>query len=628
MRRGYLLSFFIIIIAFIYVGKLFFLQVVSQPKNQNGLRSSTVKKMFDYPERGYIYDRNNTLLVTNKQSYNLMIIPREVKPLDTVEFCELLDIDKGYFTKRYKRAKKWSSRLPSVFLAHLSKEDYAYLQEKMHKYEGFFIKKKLLRSYPIKSAANVLGYVNEVNDEVAKKNTYYQSGELIGTTGVEKQYETLLRGVKGVKYLQRDRFNKIIGPYKDGSHDTIPLTGNDLTLTLDSKLQQYGELLMSGKRGGIVAIEPATGEILSLITMPNYDPNLMVGRLRSKHSVIFFNDTVNKPMYDRSLLAQYAPGSPFKIIQGLIGLQEEIITPTTSFRCYHGYKYGNGPNDIMGCHCGIFDQPIQLRRGLAKSCNSYFSNVYRRIIEKYPTASEGMNVWSAHARSFGLGQYLGYDLPQGQKGLIPNAAMYNRWYPDGRWRATYTISNAIGQGQILTTPIQLANMTAAIANRGAYYTPHILKKTNDKTPIDYAFTVLHKTTIDKKHFTPIIEGMSDVFKTGTAKHVRLKDIEICGKTGTAENFMRIEGKKVQFEDHSIFVAFAPKDNPKIAIAVYIENGGYGSMIAAPIASLMIEKYLTGKIGKNKWWEQRMFDTNLGKVYEKQLLKPQSESTEE
>ena len=627
MKRGYLLSFFIISMAFVFIGKLFYLQVISQSNTGTNLKSSTIKKVFDYPERGYIYDRNGELLVANKQSYNLIIIPREVKPLDTLEFCKLLDIDKAYFLKRFDRAKHWSRRLPSVFLAHLSKEDYAYLQEKMHKYKGFFIERKLLRNYPQNSAANVLGYVNEVNDEIARRNPYYQAGELIGTTGVEKQYENFLRGKKGVKYLQRDHFNKIIGSYKGGVFDTIPVDGKDLTLTLDNELQLYGEALMAGKRGGIVAIEPGSGEILSLITMPSYNPNLMVGRERSKNSVIFFSDSINKPMYDRSLLAQYAPGSPFKIVQGLVGLQEEIITPTTSFRCFHGYKYGARNSEFMGCHCGIYNKPIQLRQGLAKSCNSYFSNVYRKIIEKYPTASEGMNAWSKHMRSFGLGQYLGYDLPQGQKGLIPDAALYNRWYPDGRWRATYTISNAIGQGQILTTPIQLANMTAAIANRGSFYTPHILKETSDATPIDSMYTSLKHTSINPKYFPPIIEGMHDVFKTGTAKHVRLKDIEICGKTGTAENFRRINGEKIQFEDHSIFVAFAPKHDPKIAIVVYIENGGFGSMIAAPITSLMIEKYLTGKT-TNKYWEQRMLHTNLEEEYQKQLILSNSESTEE
>lgn len=627
MKRGYLLSFCIISIAFIFIGKLFYLQITSQSNVENKLKSSTIKKIFDYPERGYIYDRNGTLLVANKQSYNLMVVPREVTSLDTLEFCSLLDIDKKYFKKRFNRAKKWSSRLPSVFLAHLSKEDYAYLQEKMYKYNGFYIEKKLLRTYPFSSAANVLGYVNQVNDEISKNNPYYQPGELIGTTGVEKQYEGFLRGKKGVKYLKRDHFNKIIGSYKNGKYDTIPKDGKDLTLTIDNELQLYGESLMVGKRGGIVAIEPNTGEIISLISTPSYNPNLMVGRERSKNSVIFFNDSINKPMYDRSLLAQYAPGSPFKIVQGLVGLQEEIITPKTSFRCFHGYRYGSRKSEFMGCHCGIYNKPIKLREGLAKSCNSYFSNVYKRIIEKYPTASEGMNNWNRHISSFGLGQYLGYDLPQGQKGLIPNAALYNKWYPDGRWRASYTISNAIGQGQILTTPIQLANMTAAIANRGYFYTPHILKSVSDNTLINPKYTTKKTTTIHPKHFIPIIEGMHDVFITGTAKHVRLKNIEICGKTGTAENFKRINGKKIQFEDHSIFVAFAPKNDPRIAVVVYIENGGYGSMIAAPITSLMIEKYLTGKT-TNKYWENRMLSTHLKEEYNKQLIKTTGESTSE
>ncbi|MGB2128809.1 MAG: penicillin-binding protein 2 [Flavicella sp.] len=615
MKRGYLLSFFIVTAALIYICKLFFLQVLSN-SDETPLQDATVKKIFDYPERGYIYDRNQTLLVSNKQSYNLMIVPREVKAIDTTEFCDLIHISKASFLKRYKKAKRWSSRLPSIFLAHLSKEDYAYLQEKLYKYKGFYIEKKSLRNYPINSAANILGYVNEVNDETARKKPEYQAGELIGTTGVEKQYENLLRGTKGYKYMQRDHFNRIIGPFKNGKFDSLPEQGKDLTLTIDTELQQYGEALMTNKRGGIVAIEPSTGEILTLVTMPNYNPNLMVGRLRSKYSVQFFNDSINKPMYDRSLLAQYAPGSPFKMIQGLIGLQEKIIDTKTGVKCFNGYRYGAREKEFMGCHCGIYNKRIQLREGIAKSCNSYFSTVYRRVIEKYPTASEGMNVWSKHVRSFGLGQYLGYDLPQGQKGLIPDAALYNRWYPDGRWRATYTISNAIGQGQILTTPIQLANMTAAIANRGYFYTPHILKNT-EVHPISKKYTTRRQTSIDQNHFDPIIEGMHDVFKTGTGKHVRLKDIEMCGKTGTAENFKRINGKKVQFEDHSIFVAFAPKKDPKIAIVVYIENGGYGATIAAPITSLMIEKYLKGTI-KNKWWEQRMFDTSLEDVYQNQL----------
>ena len=616
MKRGYLLTFFILLTAVMYVGKLFHLQIRSNDNEANLLKSSTVKKIYTYPERGYIYDRNGTLLVSNRLSYNLMIIPREVKPLDTLEFCKLLKIDKTSFIKRYRKAKKWSPRLPSVFLPHLSKEDFAYLQEKMYRYEGFYIEKKPQRYYPIPAAANVLGYVNEVNDETAKKNPYYHPGELIGTTGIEKQYETLLRGTKGVKYMQRDRFNKIIGSFKNGVYDTLPILGKDLQLTIDIELQQYGQALMQGKRGGIVAIEPSSGEVLSLVTMPSYNPNHMVGRLRSKHSVQFFGDTINRPMYDRSLLAQYAPGSPLKIIQGLVGLQEKIINPRTSFYCYHGYRYGAREKEFMGCHCDIYNAPINLRKGIAKSCNSYFANVYKRVIEKYPTASEGMNAWNQYLTSFGLGNYLGYDLPLGSKGLIPDAEFYDRWYPSKRWRATYTISNAIGQGQILTTPIQLANMTAAIANRGFYFTPHFLKSFDGNPIADTTYTKAHQTRIDKKYFAPVIEGMQDVFRTGTAKHVRLKNIEICGKTGTAENFIRVQGTKYQFEDHSIFVAFAPKKDPKIAIAVYIENGGFGSTIAAPIASLMIEKYIT-RDTTNKWWENKMFTTNLESVYKEQ-----------
>ena len=624
MKRGYLLIFFILLTAAIFIAKLFHLQVGGIDENRNLLEGSTVKKTYVFPERGYIYDRNGVLLVSNRLSYNLMVVPNEVRPLDTLEFCKLLKIDKNSFLRRYQKAKKWSPRLPSVFLPHLSKEDFAYLQENLYKYNGFYIEKKAQRYYPIVSAANVLGYVNEVNNETAKKNPYYRPGELIGTTGIEKQYEKLLRGIKGVKYMQRDRFNKITGSFKNGMYDTLPILGQDLRLTIDSELQQYGEALMQGKRGGIVAIEPSSGEVLSLITMPSYDPNQMVGRLRSKHSVQFFGDSINKPMYDRSLLAQYAPGSPLKIIQGLIGLQEKIIHPNTSFYCYHGYRYGAREKEFMGCHCDLYNKPINLRTGIAKSCNSYFSNVYKRVIEKYPSDSEGMNAWSKHVRSFGLGDYLGYDLPLGSRGLIPDAALYDRWYPNKRWRATYTISNAIGQGQILTTPIQLANMTAAIANRGFYYTPHFLKAKNENAILDTTYTKAHYTSIDKKHFTPIVEGMHDVFRTGTAKHVRLKNIEACGKTGTAENFIRIHGTKHQFEDHSIFIAFAPKKDPKIAIAVYIENGGFGSTIAAPIASLMIEKYITKNI-TNTWWENKMFSTSLETIYQEQLKIRQSKS---
>jgi penicillin-binding protein 2 len=618
LRRGLLLIFFIISFGLLFIAKLYHIQVYELEKKSSFLSSATLKRIYDYPERGYVFDRNSKLLVSDVPSYNLMVIPMEIAELDTLEFCNLINISKKSLLHRMKKATVWSPRLPSVFLSYLSKEDYAFLQEKMHKFRGFYIDKKLLRNYPYKSAANVLGYINEVNEETSKRNPYYQPGELIGTTGIEKQYELLLRGTKGVKYMKRNRFNKIIGSFKEGIYDTVSVAGKDLTLSLDTELQQYGELLMKGKRGGIVAIEPESGEILALISMPTYDPNLMVGRSRTIHSKLFFDDLVNKPMYDRSLLAQYAPGSPFKLVQALIGLQEGVITPETGFYCHHGYRYGSGKGAFMRCHCGIVGSPIMLQRGIAKSCNSYFSNVYRRIIEKYPTAPEGMDVWSNHAKSFGLGEFLGYDLPEGQKGMIPDSKLYNKWYPNTRWRSTYTISNAIGQGQILTTPIQLANMTAAIANHGYFYTPHILKKINGVPIKDPTFTKKHYTTINKEHFFPVIEGMHDVFRSGTARFVQVDSLEICGKTGTAENFKRVNGKKVQFEDHSIFIAFAPKVKPKIAIVVYIENGGFGSAIAAPITSLMIEKYINGKV-KNIAREERMIGLSLEEDYRKQQL---------
>ena len=396
-----------------------------------------------------------------------------------------------------------------------------------------------------------------------------------------------------------------------------------MTLTIDSELQQYGEFLMKGKRGGIVAIEPTSGEILALITAPSYDPNDMVGRARSANSVKFFGDTINRPMYDRGLKGTYAPGSPFKLINALIGLQEGVIDLKTHFYCYGGYRYGRREAAFMKCHCEIYGKPIRLNTAIAKSCNSYFSNTYKRIVEKNGNPPEGMDNWSKHVKSFGLGDYLGYDMPEGDKGLIPNGEYYNK-RKKFKWNASSTISNAIGQGEVLVTPIQLANITAAIANKGYFYTPHIVKSINNKPIQDSAYTIPKQTTIDKKHFNPVIEGMHEVFTTGTAKYYPLKGIEIAGKTGTVENFIIVDGKRKQLEDHSILVAFAPKDNPKIAIAVFIENGGYGSTIAAPITSLLIEKYLTGKV-ERKWIEKLMIEKDLYPYYS-QVLKSEKLET--
>ena len=620
MPKSFLLYFLITLVGLIFIGRLFQLQII-KGESYDPIHNAAVKIEYDYPERGYIYDRNGKLLVANQLSYDVMVQPNQVKPLDTLEFCDLLKIDKKDFLKKFKRAEKFAKYLPSVFLKQLAKDDFAFLQEKMYKYTGFFIQKRIIRDYPIKAAANVLGYIGEVNEEKAKKSDYYQSGELEGKDGVEKQYEDILRGKKGKKLSHKNRFNKVTGSYKNGIYDTLPENGKDLILTLDIDLQLYAQRLMKGKRGGIVAIEPSTGEIIALVTAPSYDPNMLVGRKRSKNSVLLFNDTISKPSYDRGLLAAYPPGSPFKMMNALIGLQEKVITEKSFFRCYGGYRYGNRTNEFMKCHCNIYDTPIRLKTAIARSCNSYFSNTYKRIIEKDNNPSEGLDNWNIHVTSFGLGNYLGNDLPAGVPGFIPKGKYYDDMYKYS-WNGSTIISNAIGQGEVLTTPIQLANFTAAIANRGYFYTPHIVKKIDGEKIHNPNFTIKKKTTINKEHFTPVIEAMYEVFKTGTGRFNQVKGIEICGKTGTAENSIKmVDGLKIQAEDHSILVAFAPKNNPRIALAVFVENGGYGSTIAAPITSLLIEKYINGFISKrNKYREQNMINKSLQVIYNMQIPK--------
>jgi len=612
MMKKFLLSSIIVIIGITFIGRLSYLQIFSFSPNQV-FEDSAIKKIYDYPERGYIYDRNGELMVGNQQAYDVMVIPREVKPLDTVEFCGLLGIDKERFIRSMRKAKTYSPRLPSVLVAQMSKEDYARLQEKMRKYEGFYIQKRSLRYYATSSGASVLGYISEVNDRDLQKNPYYTAGELTGRTGIEKEYEEILRGTKGVQHIQKDRFNRDIGPYKNGKYDTLPEQGKEIQISIDKELQEYGERLMHGKRGGIVALDPTSGEILSLISGPTYDPALLVGRERSKNYTNLYYDSIAKPTWNRALLAEPSPGSPFKTLNALVALQEGVITPETKFRCYNGFYVGNKKR---GCHCngGIRD----MSSGIYKSCNAYFAGTFRKIFEKYPTTDENMDIWEKHMNSFGLGNYLGYDLPTGRKGRIPGKSYYDRAYGDNRWSSSYIISNSIGQGEVAATPIQLANMTAAIANRGYYYTPHVIRKIGNRQITDPKYTTPKHTTIDKKHFDPVIKGMADVYKKGTAKWLQVEGIEIAGKTGTVENFTIIDSVRTQLTDHSVFVAFAPVDKPKIALAVYIEHGYYGSRYAGHIASLLIEKYLKGEITR-KDLEQRM----LSKTLEHEYAKPHS-----
>lgn len=607
--KKFLLSSIIIIIGITFIGRLSYLQIFRFSPTQIA-EDTAIKAIYDYPERGYIYDRDGNLLVANQPAYDVMVIPREVKPLDTLEFCDLLRIDKQTFISKLEKAKIFSPRLPSVLVQQLSKEDYAGLQEKMRKYEGFYIQKRLLRYYDTKSGANVLGYISEVNDWEIKENPYYIQGELTGRTGIEKQYEEVLRGRKGVKYIQKDRFNRDLGPYRDGTLDTLPIPGQEINVTLSKQLQEYGERLMNGKRGGVVAIEPSSGEILALISGPTYDPALLVGRERSRNYNNLHYDTIAKPTWDRSILAEPSPGSPFKTLNALVALQEGVITPKTKFRCYNGFYVGNKKR---GCHCGGGVRDMNV--GIYRSCNAYFAGTFRKIYDKFNTTDEGMEVWEKHVESFGLGNYLGYDLPNGRPGRIPGVSYYDNVYGDNRWASSFIISNAIGQGEVAATPIQLANMTAAIANRGYFYTPHIIKKIGgEEISIDKYTTPKH-TTINREHFDPVVKGMAEVYTRGTAKWLKIPDIAIAGKTGTVENFTIINGERKQLTDHSIFIAFAPVENPKIALAVYIEHGYYGARYAGHIASLMIEKYLKGEISRTDL-EKRMLEKTLEHEYAK------------
>lgn len=589
--RKLLLLLVVLITGFVFAGRLFYLQIYDDSFATLS-ENNAVKILYDYPQRGYIFDRNGNLLVQNQPSYDVMVIPREVKEMDTLEFCSLLKITKEYFKERLEKARVYSPRLPYVVVPQLTKQEYASLSEKMYKFDGFYIQKRSLRDYEVNHSANVLGYIREVDQNIIDRNPAYEMGEIIGMTGVENQYEEILRGRKGVKYIQKDRFNKDIGSYKDGIYDTLPERGKDITLTIDKELQAYGEKLFKNKRGGIVAIEPKTGEILSLVTAPNFDPSLLVGRERSQNFTKLFYDTIALPLYDRGLLAEYPPGSPFKTLTALISLQEGITNTNETVSCRGGYYYGTRGRKL-GCHAHA--SPLALQGGIAKSCNAYFCTMYRRVIEKYSSPQEGIDNWRNHLLSFGLGQYMGYDLPVGKRGKIPSSKTYNAMYPENNWYATATISNSIGQGEVLLTPIQMANFTAAIANRGWYKRPHIIKRIQDIDTIPSIYTKVNHTTIDPKHFDPVIEGMYEVFTNGTASFLQVPGIEICGKTGTAENYTKIDGKRTQLTDHSVFIAFAPKDDPKIAIAVFVENGYWGSRWAGRISSLMIEKYLKGEI---------------------------------
>ncbi len=612
--RKLLLLFIVLFTGVLFVTRLFYLQVYDTSAATLS-ESNAVKAQFEIPQRGRIYDRNGKLLVSNQPSYDLMAIPREVKPFDTLALCKLVNITKEQLVEQLHKATVYSPRLPYPIVPTMSQEDFAFLGEQMRKFEGFYIEKRSLRDYQIDFGANFLGYIQEVHQGIINKDPYYKMGDLIGRQGVEQQYEDLLKGQKGIKYLQKDRFNRVIGSYKDGALDQEPEEGKNIYLTIDSELQKYGELLMQGKRGGIVAIEPSTGEILALVAAPNYDPALMVGRERSKNYTELYNDSIAKPTFDRSLLGEYPPGSPFKALTALVALQENAMSLNEKVYCNGGMRYGRGRN--FGCH--HHRSPLSLIGGIAYSCNAYFGTAYLNTLNKFETPQEGLTVWEQHLRSFGLGDFMGYDLPIGRPGKIPDAALYNKVYnyPQRRWGSAATLSNSIGQGEVALTPMQMAHFTATIANRGWFYRPHILKKIQGVDTLPQQFEEKNFTTIEPRHFEPVIQGLNDVYNYGTAGNLKIPDIEICGKTGTAENFTKIDGQTVQLTDHSTFIAFAPKDNPKIAIAVFVENGYWGSRFGGRIASVMIEKYVNGEVTR-KDLEKWLLSNTLEEEYAKPL----------
>ena len=606
MLKKYLLIWLTISVSLIFIMRLVSLQLSDDSYFNSDF---AIQELSVYPERGLIYDRNGNLLVANQPSYELIIVPENTTEFDTISFAKLIDMNPDELKKEINSSIKYSTKLPSVIKSQISKERNAFLQEKIWLFEGFYLRKNSVRDYIKPFASNVIGYTGEVDKNDIINNSYYEKGEMIGKQGIEKYYEDELKGIKGKKYFQKDRFNRVIGPFNNSLSDVKPSKAKNITLTIDIDLQEYAESLLQNKRGGVVAIEPSTGEILTLVSSPTYKSEQFVGQDRTKNYNILLNDSINKPLFDRSLQAQYSPGSPIKILNALIGLQEGVINENTTFTCNAGHYYSR--NAFMGCH-NPFGTISNLRKGIYNSCNTYFARTYRGIIDKYGTSSEGLDKWATHMKSFGLGNYLGYDLSIGKKGFIPESDYYNRFYGTNRWGSSTTISNSIGQGEILTTPIQMANFATAIANRGFYIKPHFVKSVNNKLMNNRE---KNYTTIDKENFEIVIDGMVDVVDRGTARIAKINGISVAGKTGTVENFILIKNEKKQLTDHSTFIAFAPADDPKIAVSVFIENGYWGSRWAAPIASLIIEKYLKEDVGR-KWLENRMVNGSLIDEYEK------------
>ncbi len=595
-ERKYVVIAIFVIVAVIFIVRLLILQLFDDSYILSA-ENNVLRKVTIYPNRGRIYDRNGELLVYDEAAYDLLVIPRQVKELDTVEFCHILNIPDSVFKMKMKKAKKYSRYKPSIFLEQISKQEFGYLEEKLYKFPGFYVQTRSLRKYNRPIAAHTLGYIGEVNKKEMKADSYYHQGDYIGKSGIEKFFEKELRGKKGVRVVLVDVHNRQQGSYKNGKYDTLSVPGKDHYLSIDADLQAYAERLMQNKIGSIVAIDPETGGILAFVTSPTYDPNLLVGRIRGKNFGMLMHDSL-KPLLNRAIMGTYSPGSTFKPVQALIGLQENVLKKSTSYVCY-----GPATTPIRCTH--NHESPLQLQHAIEQSCNPYFWNVYKSIINnpKYRSVEEAYNVWRNYVMSFGFGTKFKTDIPFEVSGNVPTAEYFNKIYGKGHWNALTIRSLAIGQGEILVTPLQLANESVIIANKGYYYPPHIVEAIGSPDNIIKEFRVKKETKVKPDKFDVVREAMLEVFEGehGTARWAKLEGVKICGKTGTVQN---PHGK-----DHSIFVAFAPMENPKIAMSVIVENSGYGSTWAAPIASLMIEQYLNDTITRNRL-EKRILDGNL------------------
>ncbi|MBK8339890.1 MAG: penicillin-binding protein 2 [Flavobacteriales bacterium] len=609
-ERKYVLVAAVLLISTVFTLRLFWVQVVDSHWKAEAANISE-RQITVFPARGLILDRNGELLVANTPVYDIMVVPREVQPFDTTAFARLVGVSVEEVKKRVGDAGRYSSYKPSVFEKQITADQYAAIAVHLHKYTGFYGQSRTLRTYPRRIGAHMLGYLSEVDAKKVEQDPYYKPGDVIGVGGLEAYYEPELRGKRGVKYVVVDVHNKIQGPYKNGLYDTLAYEGKHLYTSIDAEMQAYGERLMKGKKGSIVAIEPKSGEILCLVTSPGYDPELLVGRVRNTNYGILQRDTL-KPLFDRALQAQYPPGSIYKLVQTLLALEDSVINPNTGFPCN---------KSLVGCHnhpnAGNIISAIQY------SCNPYFYMVFKRLLEqgdhpdRFVAASINLDHWNEGMRSFGLGQKPKVDLPALKGGSIPNAAFYDKIYGEKRWAFSTIYSLSIGQGEVLVVPMQMANLAAIFANKGWFRDPHMVRAVGKQDSLLTKWNEQHYTGVGTHWYDLIQEGMRRVVNEpgGTARQARIPNITVCGKTGTAEN--------PHGEDHAVFVCFAPMEDPKIAMAVYVENSGFGGTWAAPIASLLMEQYLTDSITRPDL-EKKMLETDLislEKFYRKKVKAP-------